>query len=442
MGFSLFRRSAVSTAMGLGTSLVPDTEVDALPSDALPALPPDVCGFVAYSWLLDPKKQIIGYHLRWRPGRFRPGDAATQLQALVTTVAQAFVDRREGWAMGKLGLLLDVTPATVAGLAWNGIPARNVVLCWSTQDFADGGARQLVQELRAQGFGHLVRGELPRDPELRQLVTHRDVGAGDPALVAACRDPLARSYWPLATSMPEWATYDACSAQRVPVLVPPSRTPPATAAAGAALQPSTLLIVKLLQMLQANEHVRVIEAALKHDAAITYRLLRHINSPAFGLGVKIDSLRRAVSMFGYSRLFRWLSMLLAAPNTRPGAPYLMKKAIARGRLVELAGEPLVGAHHSDNLFLVGMFSVLDQLMGVPMPELLEHVQLADTVRQAIVQHDGIYGPFLALAVACERGDDNLEALADHVCMTSQQVNAAHLAAISWSHEVARAQDEA
>jgi hypothetical protein len=439
MGFSLFRRSGVSTLMGLGTTALPQT--GSASEQEMPVRPAEVDGLVAYSWLLDPKKQIIGYHLRWRAGRVRAGDRAEQLQALVTTAAQAFVDPRHGWTMGKLGLMLDVTPATIADLTWSGIPARNVVLCWDGAAFGEPDARPLLQSLRAAGFGHLVRGELPRDPELRQLVTHRDVGAGDPALVAGCRDPMLRPYWPVATAMPGWEAFDACRRLRVPVLVPPSRSPPTSPTAGDALQPATLLIVQLLQMLQANEHVRVIESALKHDAAITYRLLRHINSPAFGLGVKIESLRHAVSMFGYSRLFRWLSMLLAAPSTDSGAPYLMKKAIARGRLMELAGEPLIGGHHADNLFLVGMFSVLDQLMGVPMPQLLEHVQLAGAVRQAIVEQSGIYGSFLALALACEGGSADGEALAAALSMSSQQVNAAHLAALRWSHEVARSHEE-
>lgn len=419
-------------------------DVSALPTviepvaDAAAPSPLNGTGVLSYQWLLDPKKQIIGYRLAWRPVRSQAtGDAAACLQALVATVAHGFIDRHEQWCMAKMGLLFDVTPQALAGLDWCGLPPKNVVLCWRAGDFGHPETLPLVRQLRAQGFGHMVSGELAPDNEACELATHFDVGAGDPALLAASRSIGKRPLLPVATRMENWSGFDACATRRVPVLVNPDVASPALATRPS-LEPESMLIIRLLQMVQRNEDIREIEAALKHDAAITYRFLRHINSPGVGGGVEIESLRHAVAMLGYARLFRWLSMLLATTDMKAKPAFLMKKAIIRGRFVELLGQALLGPRHADNLFLAGMFSVIEELLGVPMEELLAKVQLGEPVQQAIADRGGIYGPFLELALAVEAGGGEADTIADRLCMGASHVNAAHLAAIAWSQEIGRA----
>lgn len=435
MVFSMFRRSPRPTP---DLSALP-TVIDAVPEAPQPgAPPPDATGALSYQWLLDAKKQIIGYRLAWHPVRAHAAsDPAACLQALVTTIAQGFIDRHSGWRMAKLGLLFDVTPQSLAGLDWCGLPAHNVVLCWQAADFAHPDNLPLLQQLRSQGFGQMVSGELPRDNDATDLATHLDVGAGDALLLATCRSIAKRPLLPVATRMENWAGFDACAARRVPVLVNPDVAPPVVAARPA-LEPETMLIIRLLQMVQRNEDIREIEAALKHDAAITYRLLHHINSPAVGAGAEVESLRRAVAMLGYARLFRWLSMLLATTDMKSKPAFLMKKAIIRGRFVELLGQSLLGPQHTDNLFLTGMFSVIEELLGLPMEELLAKVQLAEAVQQAVAAGTGIYAPYLQLALVCEAGGGEIEAIADRLCIGTNLVNAAHVAAIAWSQEIGRA----
>ncbi|MHB1123414.1 MAG: EAL and HDOD domain-containing protein [Ramlibacter sp.] len=432
MVLSLIRRSLQRTP---DVSALP-TAIGPVPDAA--AVPLNATGMLSYQWLLDPRKQIIGYRLAWRPVRAHAAsDAAACLQALVASIAGGFIDRHKGWCMAKMGLLFDVTPQALAGLDWCGLPPKHIVLCWQAADFTQPDTLPLLRQLRSQGFGHMVSGELPAGSEAGELATHFDIGAGDAELLAASRTISKRPLLPVATRMENWPGFEACAGRRVPVLVNPDVTPPA-AAARPALEPESMLIIRLLQMVQRNEDIREIEAALKHDAAITYRFLRHLNSPAVGTGIEIESLRHAVAMLGYARLFRWLSMLLATTDMKSKPAFLMKKAIIRGRFVELLGQALLGPRHTDNLFLAGMFSVIEELLGVPMAELLAKVQLGEPVQQAITDHGGIYGPFLALAQAAEAGGGEAEAIADRLCIGANNVNAAHLAAIAWSQEIGRA----
>jgi EAL and modified HD-GYP domain-containing signal transduction protein len=190
-----------------------------------------------------------------------------------------------------------------------------------------------------------------------------------------------------------------------------------------------------MQMIQRNQDVREIEAVLKRVAALTYRMLRYITPPAIGAGVEIHSLRHAVTMLGYAPLFRWLSVLLAVSNAKASPPFMTKKAILRGRFVELMGKGMLPASDADNLFVVGMFSLIDRLLGVPMREVLGKVQLSEAVQQAILARDGVYGPFLALAESCEEDGARAAGLAEALFMDAEQVNAAHLSALVWAQDL-------
>jgi EAL and modified HD-GYP domain-containing signal transduction protein len=308
----------------------------------------------------------------------------------------------------------------------------------------DADVRSILLFLREQGFRFMLCGAegLPEDPELRGLLTHFDVGTGDLDLVAKLRheEPPGHPLHLVATRISTWKDFDACAVRRVDVFLDPAgMQPEKKEEAGRTLQPESMLIVRLMQMIQRNEDLREIEAALKHDAALTYRLLRHINSPAIGVGVEIHSLRHAVTMLGYSPLFRWLSLLLATSNAKASPPFLMKKAILRGRFVELMGEGMLPAGEADNLFVVGMFSMIDQLLGVTMQEVLGKVQLSESVQQAILAREGVYGPFLALAESCEEDGARAAQLSESLFMSTEQVNAAHLSALVWAQDVSPAE---
>ena len=113
-------------------------------------------------------------------------------------------------------------------------------------------------------------------------------------------------------------------------------------------------------------------------------------------------------------------------------------AIIRGRFVELLGQAVLAAKHTDNLFLTGMFSVLEEVLGLPLEELMASVLLPEAVQQAIVSRTGNYGPFLELALACEEGGDDVASIAERLCIGVNHVNAAHLEAIAWTQEIDRA----
>jgi EAL and modified HD-GYP domain-containing signal transduction protein len=195
------------------------------------------------------------------------------------------------------------------------------------------------------------------------------------------------------------------------------------------------MILQLMQLVKKNADVKELEGLLRRDAALSYKLLRYINSVGFGLGAEIQSLKHAVTMLGYSPLYRWLSLLLATASTTGYAPALMETAIIRGRLAELLGSGFLPKNEAENLFVCGMFSLLDRMLGISMEQVLENIQLSDLISQALLSREGMYGPFLALAEACEVNNGDVESLAEALFIDVNRVNESHLAALAWAQSL-------
>jgi EAL and modified HD-GYP domain-containing signal transduction protein len=123
-------------------------------------------------------------------------------------------------------------------------------------------------------------------------------------------------------------------------------------------------------------------------------------------------------------------MVTAGENSTP--PALMKTSITRGRLTELLGESYFEKHDRDNLFIVGVFSLLDAILKMPMETVLEKIQLPDTVSEALLTREGIYGPFLQLTEACEDSDNQrILEIAELLQFDASKVNECHIAALAW-----------
>jgi len=211
----------------------------------------------------------------------------------------------------------------------------------------------------------------------------------------------------------------------------PTETP------GRQLNASQAHIVRVLNLVRKNAAVAEIEAALKLDVALSYKLLRYINSAGFGLSCEVQSFRHAVTILGYDKLNKWLSLLLVTASKDPMAPTLLHTALVRGRMMELLGRDLVEPREYDNLFITGAFSLLDLLLGVDMETALEAMHLPEPITEALLGAGGIYAPFLDLARACEENDAHVLAeRAEMLGIASASLNRAHLAALSFADAMA------
>lgn len=199
------------------------------------------------------------------------------------------------------------------------------------------------------------------------------------------------------------------------------------------LNPSHAQIVRVLNLVRRDADIKEIEAALKQDVTLSYKLLRYINSAGFGLSCEIQSYRHAVTILGREKLNKWLSVLLVTASRDPAAPALMQTAIARGRLMEIVGQGFFDKSKLDNLFITGAFSLLDTLLGTHLDVVLDQMHLPEAITDALARREGVYAPFLELALACESDDPaDLLAKAEALGLSPARLNHAQIEALAFA----------
>jgi EAL and modified HD-GYP domain-containing signal transduction protein len=209
-----------------------------------------------------------------------------------------------------------------------------------------------------------------------------------------------------------------------------------------AISPNYTTIVTVMKLAQENAPVGKIEDALKRDAALSFKLLRYINSAGFGLQCEIESFRHAVAVLGYQNLYRWLALLMVTAARQSASSALVTTAITRGRLAELIGAGLFDKQEQDNLFIVGAFSLLDAILKAPLEQVAEQIPLSQSVLDALFRREGPYGPILSIIEACERSADSkarataLET-AGLLGLTIDELNTAQVEAMVWAEALAK-----
>lgn len=199
------------------------------------------------------------------------------------------------------------------------------------------------------------------------------------------------------------------------------------------INPSFDSVLLLLDMVSKDEDSTKIEAVFKRDVTLSFKLLHHINSIGFGLSCEIQSIKHALTILGNKQLYRWLTLLMVTADDNTTPLVLTKTSIIRGHLTELLGEGYFDKIGRDNLFIVGVFSLLDAILRIPMEEILANIQLPETVTQALLTRDGIYGPFLQLVEAYERADNHrISELVELLQLNAGKVNQCYMAALTWA----------
>jgi EAL and modified HD-GYP domain-containing signal transduction protein len=172
-----------------------------------------------------------------------------------------------------------------------------------------------------------------------------------------------------------------------------------------ALQGDVQRIIVLLNAVRdERKPLTELTRELRGDVGLCYRLLRHVNSPAVAVSRPVESIDQAVLILGRSELYRWLSvLLLASVSGRPTSGALQEVSLARARLLELLAREC-GSEPPDALFTVGLLSLLNVMLEVPMSQALQPLRLSEAAHLALLDRSGPWHQLLILSEALERHD--------------------------------------
>jgi c-di-GMP phosphodiesterase len=253
------------------------------------------------------------------------------------------------------------------------------------------------------------RSDAPPPPGVTRQITH--VQAGVRTLVE-----LEASFQRGAVAVLGWPIDDAIQAN------------------GKARTPDLNVIVELMRRIDNEAPIEKLEEAITLDPTLAFKLLRYINSPAFGLRVEVSSFRHALMLLGYQRLKRWLALLLASASKERDMKPVMFAALRRGLLMEELVRASVGGTDEQmrsEAFICGVFSLLDRMLGEPFSKLLESVPVPETVRVALVDGQGPFHPFLDIVHAVENESIyDIRETAERLLLGEAAINRATLRALA------------
>ncbi len=207
------------------------------------------------------------------------------------------------------------------------------------------------------------------------------------------------------------------------------------------LPPSKLSVLRFLaETSHEDASMERLEELFRQDVGLTMRLLRYLNSAAFGWRHEVTSIKHALALMGLSPLRKWAMMMgmMSLCDDRPHE--LMVTALSRARFSERLAPPAGLAMHEHELFLTGMLSMVDTMVGRPADEILGGLSVSPSVRDAVLQGAQPLGPVLKLVTAYERGDwdtvDEMRETTDVVKVDDEQLDRAYVDSVEWAEATA------
>lgn len=164
--------------------------------------------------------------------------------------------------------------------------------------------------------------------------------------------------------------------------------------------------INLLQLLaevtSKNTSFSRLDQIISRDVAISYKLLRFLNSAWFYRLEKVKSINQAIAYLGERELKHFLMLMIISEMTTNKPQELVRLAIVRAKFCELLATASGRFGKQNNLFLLGLFSLLDVMLDTPLDYLLEELPIDDLIKQALTKQSGPLRPYLDAVITHER----------------------------------------
>ncbi len=162
---------------------------------------------------------------------------------------------------------------------------------------------------------------------------------------------------------------------------------------------------KLLQQINQTEpDFNEIENIIKNDLSLSYNLFRLINSAYFGLKNEIKSIKHALTLLGLNDFKKWLSIKIMRDLSEDRPNILMEKTLIRAHFAENLSLYVDLKEKKFDLFVLGLFSLIDIFLKKPLPEIIGDLSLSPKVKDALLKRKGKLGIILNLIIAHEQGN--------------------------------------
>ena len=362
---------------------------------------------VARQPIFDRRQHVAGYELLFRgapAGELTSVDEAERRTG--TVVMNLFTDIGIERIVGNVPAWINVSREFVLSGLIDSLPPELVVLEFLEDQLIDGEVLEAIERLKHAGYRIALDDFIysaGTDPliDLADLVKLDILQFSEPELRDEVRRLKERSITLLAEKVENRAELDRCREEPFALFQGYFFCRPELVR-GRRLDAQRTTLLKLLAALHQDDvQIATLERMIGRDVGLSYRLLRYLNSAYFGLG-DVRSIGQALALLGIENVKSWA--ILSAYGVIDDKPAeLAVTALVRARFCELAAAQ-VPAANSREMFTLGLFSVIDALLDMPIDEVLDAVPLPTDMRAALITHEGTAGTLLESVAAIEVGD--------------------------------------
>jgi c-di-GMP phosphodiesterase len=373
----------------------------------------------------------VGYELLYREAGSDTADvrddelatARVSLRAMTEIELEQLVDRRRAW--------INVTREFVLGGLAQTIPPERVVLELLEDQLVDGALIEALAALRTGGY-QVALDDFTLTPEIEPLLSKVDIvkldlrALGPDGLTSLARDLAHHRLTLVAEKLEDHADFEIALAAGCHLFQGYFFCRPELIE-GTAVAPNQLALLKLAADLQdPSVDLAALDRIISTDVALSYRLLRYINSAYFSLRQPVSTVMQAVALLGIDSVRSWTTMMILAQiGGKPRELFIT--ALVRARFCQLTGQN--GDKAGAELFALGLFSVIDALTDRPMASVVSSLPFPQEMRDALVNRTG-RGRLLDCIAAMEEGEFR---------RARQLVDGAperYLEAVAWTNETA------
>ena len=182
--------------------------------------------------------------------------------------------------------------------------------------------------------------------------------------------------------------------------------------------------------------IKKLAEIIKRDVALSYKLLKLINSAAFGVRNKIESIQQAIVLLGLKEIKKWMNLVVIKEMANEKEIEIIRLSLIRAKFCESLTEQIGEFHNRDKYFMVGLFSLIDVLLKRKLEHILKDLPIADEIRWSLLGYQSLINDIYQLVVNYEKANwDQFELIRKKVGVKENIVAKNYLKAVKWCNQI-------
>ncbi|BEP27963.1 EAL and HDOD domain-containing protein [Helicovermis profundi] len=192
----------------------------------------------------------------------------------------------------------------------------------------------------------------------------------------------------------------------------------------------------LKEVIKDEPEYDLISNIIESDIALTYKLLKLINSPAFYTSKKVTSISRALVMLGFKEIRKWISIIMMRDLGKDKPDEIMRVSLIRGKMGEGLARLCKMNSRKDEMFIIGIFSMIDTLMDRTLFDILSEMPFETGIIEALLGYDNELRKLFKVILAYEVGDwDKMQEYTSKLGIDVHQIPDIYFEALKWTNEI-------